>query len=148
MSLDLLIRKINDHVKTQEYAIIRKGSKQLKLKIFIKIILCYDCIDEWENKIYDYYFIKNKHIECSFKYIVKLNNIKENSQISLNSWILTMKYFCYNYSFIKVSIIYRKKTIQNVNILREIEKKFRKNNKINIILKELCLNQKNSIFKF
>ena len=38
--------------------------------------------------------------------------------------------------------------MQNSNILREIEKKFRKNSKVNIILKELRLNQKNFIFKF
>ena len=37
--------------------------------------------------------------------------------------------------------------MQNSNVLREIEKKFRKNNKINMILKKFYLNQKKFIFK-
>ena len=36
-SLDLLIKKINNYVKTQEYAIIRKRNKQSKFKIFMKV---------------------------------------------------------------------------------------------------------------
>ena len=35
-SLDLLIEKINDHAKTQGYAVTRKRSKQSKLEILMK----------------------------------------------------------------------------------------------------------------
>ena len=37
--------------------------------------------------------------------------------------------------------------MKNSEVLREIEKKFRKDNKISAILKELRLNKKNFIFK-
>ena len=38
-SLDLFIKQINEHVKNEEYVIIRKQSKLSKLKMFMKIVL-------------------------------------------------------------------------------------------------------------
>ena len=38
--------------------------------------------------------------------------------------------------------------MKNLNVFHEIEKKFRKNSKTNMILKKLRLNQKKFIFKF
>ena len=45
-SLDLLVQKINDHIKTQEYTIIRKQSKKSKFEIFLKVFFCCDRNDQ------------------------------------------------------------------------------------------------------
>ena len=37
-SLDLLIKQINEHVKNEEYVIIRKRNKSTKLRIFMKVV--------------------------------------------------------------------------------------------------------------
>jgi len=57
----------------------------------------------------------------------------------------------HNYSSTKLSVlvVYQNIVIKNLFVLRKIEKKFRKNSKVNFVLKSLCLdkNTENSIFK-
>ena len=41
-SLDLLIKQINEHVKNEEYVVVKKRSKSSKLRILMKVVLCCD----------------------------------------------------------------------------------------------------------
>ena len=146
-SLDLLVNQINEHVKIQEYAMMRKRSKRFKIDVLIKVYIKCDRDDEYKEKNHDHRNILSRLSECSFKCIAKLNDNVENA-MKLKDWILLVKHFKHNHSFTKskVSAVHRKEIMKESEVLREIEKKSCKESKSSMILKELRLNE-NFVFK-
>ena len=78
-SLNLLVNQINEHVKIQEYAMMRKRSKRFKIDVLMKVYIKCDDDDEYKEKDRDYRNIFSRLSKCSFKCIAKINNNVENA---------------------------------------------------------------------
>ena len=96
-SLDLLTKKINNHAKTQGYAVIRKRSKQSKLGILMEAFFRCDRGGQWEDEGHGHRLTKSRRNECPFECIAKLDGNEEDPQTGLGNWILTVKYPDHNH---------------------------------------------------
>jgi hypothetical protein len=110
--LDDLLRFINKHAESEDYAMIFKRIKKFKLDVKSKVwIICdrkrksHKCTKQ--NRRHD----NNKHIECFFSIIVKL--VDENS----NSWIFKIKNWKHNHAFI---IVDAHSVLRRMTMTREI----------------------------
>ena len=73
------MNQINEHVKIQKYAMMRKRSKRFKINVFMKVYIKCDRDDEYKKKNHDHRNIFSRFSECSFKCIAKLNNNVKNA---------------------------------------------------------------------
>ncbi len=108
-----LLRFLNEHVDSEEYAIVQKRSKKFKLRIKCKTwLICdrerksHECTEQNRRHV------DNRHIECSFFIVAKLND--ENA----DSWIYEIK----NEKHIHVSsIIDAHSALRRMTMTREMK---------------------------
>ena len=84
-SLDLLIKKVNEHVKNEGYVVTRKRSKLSKLRILMNIVLRYNRGDKWLDEGHDHRLINSKRNKCPFECIAKLDDNEEDPETDLSN---------------------------------------------------------------
>ncbi len=130
--LDDLLRFINEHAKSEDYAIVLKRIKKFKLDIKFKVwIICdrkrksHECTKQ--NRCHD----DNKHIKCFFSIIVKL--VDENS----DSWDFEVKNLQHNHAFI---IVDAHSVLKRMTMTREIKNEIFRQMIVQITSREILFN--------
>ena len=150
-SIELLIKSVNEHAGPQGYAVTKKRSKKFKKGVTMKVLLCCDRVDVAKAKGLEHRFHTfSRRNECPFEAIAKLNGNEEDLTAENDCWHLFVKCLEHNHSatLLEAHSVHRKATMTS-EIIREIEKKIRKNSVAVFILTELRLDldEENSIFK-
>ncbi len=130
--LDDLLRFINEHAESEDYAIVFKRIKKFKLDIKCKVwIICdrerksHECTRQ--NRRHD----DSRHIECLFSIIVKL--VDENS----DSWIFEVKNSQHNHAFI---IVDAHSVLRRMTMTREIRNEIFTQMIVQITSREILFN--------
>ncbi len=127
--LDDLLRFINEHARSEDYAMILLRIKKFKLNVKCKAwIICdrerksHECTKQ--NRRHD----DSRHIECSFFIVVKLAD--ENA----DSWIYEMKNSKHNHAFI---IVDNHSALRRLTMTREIRNEIFKQMIVQITFHEI-----------
>jgi hypothetical protein len=121
-----LLRFLNEHVDSEKYAIVQKRSKKFKLRIKCKTwLICdrerksHECTEQ------NHRHTDNKHIECFFFIVAKLND--EN----VDSWIYKIKNEEHNHVS---SIIDVHSALRRMTITREMKIEIKRQLTVQIIV--------------
>jgi hypothetical protein len=130
--LNDLLRFINEHARSEDYAIVLKRIKKSKLSVKCKVwIICdrerksHECTNQ--NRRHD----DSKHIECLFSIIVKL--VDENTDF----WIFEVKNSKHNHVFI---IVDAHLVLKRMIMTREIKNEIFRQIIIQITSREILFN--------
>ncbi len=130
--LNDLLRFINEHARSEDYAIILKRIKKSKLSVKCKAwIICdrerksHECTRQ--NRRHD----DNKHIKCSFSIVVKL--VDENA----DSWIFEVKNAKHNHAFI---IVDAHSVLRRMTMTQEIRNEIFRQMTVQITSREILFN--------
>ncbi len=121
-----LLRFLNEHVGSEEYAIVQKRSKNFKLRTKCKTwLICdrerksHECTEQNRRHV------NSRHIECSFFIVAKLND--ENA----DSWIYEIKNEEHNYAS---SIIDVHSALRRMTMTREMKIEIKRQLTVQIIV--------------
>jgi len=127
---------------------VKGRSKVSKRNVRIKYWINCDRNDKPRNKGYGYRNTSSRCVDCPFEAIAKLENNLEDKH-DLGSWTLIVKCPDHNHPPTKpsASVSHRKEALNKPEIRGELEKEWRKGNKVNSTLKGLRLDLEEPIFK-
>lgn len=148
ISIELLVKDLNEHAATQGYAIILDRSKISKQDIRMKYWINCDRDGETKSKEHNHRKTSSRLYKRPFEAIAKLENNLEDEH-GLGAWIFIVECPDHNYSPTKSSahVPHRREALKTPKVQHEIEKKWRKGSKVNTTLKGLRLDLEASIFK-